>query len=64
MPIIRCAVYDYVQIWNQHRIRAQKDCPNCVPRKPTFLYNFANVAQYGKELNQELFLELQADLQD
>lgn len=63
MPIVRRAVFDYVRIWNQHRIQAQKDRPNYIPGKPTFLYNFADVARYGKPVDDRLFSELQADMQ-
>jgi hypothetical protein len=62
MPIIRRVVHDYVRIWNQHRIRAQRDQLNYILGKPTFLYNFADVLRYSKPVDGKLFSGLQVDI--
>jgi hypothetical protein len=62
MPIVREAVMAYVQLWNTHSIRKQKDRPNAITGKPAVLYYYTpDVVQYGRPIDGSLVNELQAD---
>ena len=52
----------YVQLWNTHNIRKQKDRPNAVTGKPVVLYHYTpDVLRYGQPIDELLVNELQAD---
>ena len=62
MPIIRQATSAYAQLWNSHKIRAQKDRPSAVVGKPMVLYNWKDdVERYGEQPSQEIVDGLTAD---
>jgi hypothetical protein len=61
MPIIRAEVLAYVDTWNSHAIRKQKDRPNHVAGKPVFNYFFSSVPNRGRPIDPELVDELLAD---
>lgn len=45
MPILRREVFSFVKTWNYHKIRRQKNRPNCVPGQPWVLYHHPEEAQ-------------------
>ena len=48
----------YVQLWNTHSIRKQKDRPNAVTGKPAVLYYYTpDVVRYGRPINESLVNE-------
>ena len=62
MPIVREAIMSYVQLWNTHSIRKQKDRPNAITGKPAVLYNYTpDIVRYGRPIDESLVNELQAD---
>jgi len=64
MPIIQDKVYAYVEIWNSHTIRRQKERPHHVPSKPKVNYFFSmknGNPNYGRLIDPELAARLQAD---
>jgi hypothetical protein len=61
MPIVREAIMSYVQLWNTHSIRKQKDRPNAITGKPAVLYNYTPIVRYGQPIDESLVNELQAD---
>jgi hypothetical protein len=64
IPIIREEVAAYVEIWNKHKIRKQKERPNVVPGKPVFNYHFSHtkgVENCGRPIDPELVKAIQAE---
>jgi hypothetical protein len=64
IPIIRDEVVAYVEIWNNHSIRAQKNRPHHVSGKPKVNYLFSKmkkVADCGRPIDPELVDALRAD---
>ena len=47
VPILRDEIATFVEIWNEHRIRAQKDRPNHVAGIPNELYTDDATPRYG-----------------
>jgi hypothetical protein len=65
MPIIRCAAEEFVEYWNSHRIRKQRDRPNSVSGKPVVLYKYRpGLVRYGYKADDVLLSELTADFDD
>jgi hypothetical protein len=65
MSIIRGAVDEFVEYWNSHKIRKQRDRPNSVSGKPVVLYKYQpNITRYGYDANATLIAELEADFTD
>lgn len=54
MPLIRRAVTEYVETWNSHTIRKQRNRPNSIGGRPIFLYNHANIERFRCAIDQEL----------
>lgn len=56
MPMIRTEIYSYVELWNVHRIRKQRNRPNSVAGKPYMLYHHPkeDVQDYGLPIKQEV----------
>jgi hypothetical protein len=64
VPIIRAEVVAYIEIWNKHVIRKQKDSPYIVSSKPIFNYYFSythGVSNCGRPVDPEFVKQLQAD---
>jgi len=55
LPIIRQDAIEYVENWNNHRIRLQRNRPNTIPGKPFVLFNCppAGAQDYGLSFNHE-----------
>ena len=47
MPILRAEITTYVETWNEHRIRPQRQRPNHVPGVPNQLYTDASTPRFG-----------------
>lgn len=49
MPILREEIHIFVRIWNAHKIRRQRNRPNCVTGQPVMLYHWPGegVREYG-----------------
>jgi hypothetical protein len=63
-PIIRDEVIAYVEIWNNHSIRPQKNRPHLIFSKPKVNYFFSKmkkVLDCGRPIDPKLVDELQAD---
>lgn len=56
MPMIRTEIYSYVELWNVHRIRKQRNRPNSVAGKPYMLYHHPKegVQDSGLPVKQEV----------
>ncbi|KAE8369889.1 hypothetical protein BDV27DRAFT_140805 [Aspergillus caelatus] len=56
IPIIRTEIYGYVELWNVHQIRKQRNRPNSVAGKPYILYHHPKegVRGYGLPIKQEV----------
>jgi hypothetical protein len=66
MPIIRSVVFKFAEIWNNHKIRPQKQRPNSVAGIPWMLYEHPpeGVTDYGRQPNPELLASMQKDVAD
>ena len=64
MPLIRQHVYDFVELWNVHPIRAQRNRPYLPTGKPIVNYHCPppGVVVYGKPVDQDLLKVLQKDV--
>jgi hypothetical protein len=64
MPIIRREVIGYVEMWNTHRIRKQRDRPNSISGKPIMNYFWpqGDVQNWGTPIDPEIVEELKADI--
>jgi hypothetical protein len=54
----------FVEDWNCHRIRKQKNRPNSVPGIPRFNYLHAEVERYGFSIDEEFAKDLMADFEE
>ena len=63
-PIIRTEIYNFVRLWNTHRIRYQKNPPSLPTGKPSVLYFTppARVQDYQCSPNRTLLAELQEEV--
>ena len=64
LPILRDEIHAYVEIWNSHTIRRQKERPHHVPGKPKVNYFFSmknGVEDCGRPIDPELVARLRAD---
>lgn len=50
--MIETELYNFVQVWNTHRIRPQKDHPYAVTGRPSELYYDPNIRNYGVPIVQ------------
>lgn len=64
MPIIRSKISTYVEIWNAHRIRPQKQRPNHIAGIPNELYTDHSLPRYGWVPNIELLSQLNEAVKD
>jgi len=66
MPIVRKEIYNFVDLWNAHRIRAQPSCPTVAAGKPVVLYfnpparNGVPIDDYGQAVPMEHFDRMQS----
>ena len=63
-PIIRTEIYNFVRLWNNHRIRYQKNRPSLPTGKPSVLYFTppAGVQDFQYSPNRTLLGELQNEV--
>ena len=63
-PIIRTEIYNFVRLWNNHRIRYQKNRPSLPTGKPSVLYFTppAGVQDFQYSPNHTLLGELQNEV--
>jgi hypothetical protein len=64
LPIIRDEVASYVDIWNNHSIRAQKERPHMISGKPKvnyFLSMMKKIPNCGRPIDPELVEKLRTD---
>jgi hypothetical protein len=65
MPIVRKATEEFVEYWNSHKIRKQRDRPNSVSGKPIVLYKYRpGTTRYGCKVDKVLIAELKNDFND
>ncbi|KAJ5612056.1 hypothetical protein N7510_005250 [Penicillium lagena] len=48
MPLVRSSIKEFVETWNTHRIRRQKNRPDSVPGKPWMLFHHPQVQDFNK----------------
>lgn len=58
VPIIRSEISTYVEIWNAHRIRPQKQRGNHIAGIPNELYMDSSLPRYGWIPNLEFLSQL------
>lgn len=63
-PIICSEIKTYVDVWNAHRIRPQRDRPNHRPGIPNELYMDEAVRKFGWTPNSDLLLKLEEAVSD
>lgn len=56
IPFLRCELQQFVRVWNNHKIRAQKNRPNVISGKPFMLYNHPKgpAEDWGVEFDEDL----------
>ena len=61
MPLVRQATEEYVELWNIHFIRSQKNRPNSVAGQPEVLYEDPpdGVKSYGVPIDPEFAKTIQ-----
>jgi hypothetical protein len=66
MPILRNEIYEFVRIWNVHRIRRQPKRPNAVVGQPLMLYKrpMPGDRKCGFVPDQQLLSEIQNDVSE
>ena len=66
MPVLRSEVQSFVQTWNVHRIRKQRQRPTVVHGKPYMNYHYPpdGVEDHGIPVNAEAFYNLESAVQD
>jgi len=64
MPILRAEITTYVETWNEHRIRPQRQRPNHVPGVPNQLYTDASTPRYGWVPDIEFLAQLDEAVKD
>jgi hypothetical protein len=64
MPILRAEIATYVETWNEHRIRSQRQRPNHVPGVPNQLYTDASTPRYGWSPDIEFLAQLDEAMKD
>jgi hypothetical protein len=64
MPILRAEIATYVETWNEHRIRPQRQRPNHVPGVPNQLYTDASTPRYGWSPDMEFLAQLDEVVKD
>ena len=64
IPIIQAEVVMYIELWNKHVIRKQRERPNLVSGKLIFNYFYSytkGVPNCGYQVDPELLERIQAD---
>lgn len=64
MSIIRSEISIFVETWNAHRIRPQKQRPNHIAGIPNELYTDQSLPRYGWVPNKELLSQLNEAVED
>ena len=64
MPILRSEIATYVETWNEHRIRPQRQRPNHVAGVPNQLYTDASTSRYGWPPDIEFLAQLDEAVKD
>jgi hypothetical protein len=64
MPILRFEIATYVETWNEHRIRPQRQRPNHVAGVPNQLYTDATVPRYGWPPDIEFLAQVEEAVKD
>ena len=66
LPLIRDQILEFVEVWNVHRIRKQRNRPNAVQEKPfhNFFYPDASVRDYRVDCSAKKRADLQLDVQE
>lgn len=66
LPTIRRQIYHFVDLWNVHEIRKQKNKPYLPTGKPVVMYHCPGpeVKLYGENLDYELLDQLHADVSE
>jgi hypothetical protein len=63
MPILRQILQRFVDQWNHHRIRRQKNRPHVVPGQPYVLFYYPEVAQnFQQIISPDLLADFKADI--
>jgi hypothetical protein len=59
-------VFKFAKMWNNHKIRFQKQRPNSVTDIPWMLYEhlLEGIIDYGSQPNSELLASMQEDVTD
>ena len=62
--MVRVAAVDFINLWNTHKIRIQKDRPHTTIGKPWFLYGYpeALVVDYSSIPNPKLIDSLSREV--
>lgn len=64
MELIRKEVFDFIDSWNNHRIRHQRNRPNHPTGRPWMMYFYPNVRSYGTTISSTSLVDLKNDLHD
>ncbi len=64
VPIIRSEIATYVETWNAHSIRPQKNRANHIPGIPNELYTDTSLPRFGWIPNAELLQQLNDVVKD
>ena len=66
LPLLRDQILEFVEVWNVHRIRKQRNRPNVVQGKPfhNFFYPKVPVRDYRVDCSEEKRADLQLDVQE
>lgn len=64
-PLIRNEIYKFVDLWNSHKIRFQKNRPALPTGKPIVLYNTPDkgIRDYAFNPNRDVLQELQKEVE-
>jgi hypothetical protein len=63
IPILRRILHRFVEQWNHHRIRRQKNRPHVVPGQPYVLYYYPEVAQnFQQVISPDHLADFKADI--
>jgi hypothetical protein len=66
MPIVRQAAYEYMELWNIHKIRKQPNRPNAVVGRPEQLYNDPadGIQSYGVPIDIEFAKNIEESMEN
>lgn len=66
MPLIRTEIFDFVDSWNNHYIRRQRNRPNHPTGRPWMMYFHPdeNIPIFGSSVNQNILQTLKNDVEE